>query len=82
MVTRTSTPSSRPMATPAKAEWLIASEKKAMRKLTTWTPMAAHIGARSTSPTRACCMNGYCMQSRASLPVNWWNTLAKKAMES
>ena len=44
-----STAKSRPSATPAKAEWLMASEKKAMRKLTTCTPMVAAIGARSSN---------------------------------
>jgi hypothetical protein len=52
------------MATPAKAEWLIASEKKAIRKFTTCTPIAAHIGASRSKPSIACCMNRACMHSK------------------
>ena len=54
----------RPSATPAKAEWLMASEKKAMRKLTTCTPMVAAIGASRIRATSACCMNPACRHSK------------------
>ena len=48
--------SSRPNATPAKAECPMASEKKAMRKCITSTPRTALTGASSSSPKRACCI--------------------------
>ena len=60
------TPAMRPNATPAKAEWLMASEKKAMRKLTTCTPMVAAIGASRIRATSACCMNPACRHSKGS----------------
>ena len=52
-----------PSATPAKAEWPMASAKKAMRKLMTWTPMAAAMGATRSRPIKACCMKRACRTS-------------------
>ena len=60
-----------PRATPAKAEWLMASEKKAMRKLTTCTPMLAAIGARRMRANMACCMKRACRQSKGSRETRW-----------
>ena len=59
-------------ATPAEAEWLIASEKKAMRKLTTRMPITAVMGASRSSPTMACCMKRTCMHSNGRI----WATRA------
>ena len=41
-------------------------EKKAMRKLTTCTPMVAAIGASRIRATSACCMNPACRHSKGS----------------
>ena len=72
MVQSGSTAKMSPRATPAKAEWLIASEKKAMRKLTTRMPITAVMGASRSSPTMACCMKRTCMHSNGRI----WATRA------
>ena len=68
MASRGSTDSMRPRAAPAKAEWPMASEKKAMRKCTTCTPRAAVMGQRSSRPINACRIKCGCRQSRGMAP--------------
>lgn len=52
-----------PRATPANAEWPMASEKKAMRKLITCTPNTAAMGVNKSRPSKACCMKRVCQAS-------------------